>query len=135
MAGLIREFYNLILNGRAVTRAGSLNRAGKQRGTVQIIADDLMRFLVGIGQPAGNLLLLHRLRIRRKGKRNYTLISKLLFHLGEINAAAVCPGRSSGLEAEHFNSVCNQGIRQMIGRLQAIRAGGIADITVDAACL
>ena len=63
VAGLIREFHYFIFNGRTVTRTGSLNRTGKQRRTIQIIADNLMRLLIRIGQPAGNLLLLYRFRI------------------------------------------------------------------------
>ena len=64
MAGLIREFYYLILNGWAVTRTSSLNRTGKQWGTIQIIPDDLMGLLIRVSQPAGDLFLLYRLRIR-----------------------------------------------------------------------
>ena len=63
VAGLIREFHYLIFNGWTVTRTGSLNRTGKQRRSIQIIADNLMRLLIRIGQPAGNLLLLYRFRI------------------------------------------------------------------------
>ena len=59
LAGLIREFYYLILNGWAVTRTSSLNRTGKQWGTIQIITDDLMCFFIRVSQPAGNLLLLY----------------------------------------------------------------------------
>ena len=135
VTGLIREFHNLILNGRTVTRTGSLNRPGKQRRTVQIIADDLVGLLIRVSQPAGNLFLLYRLRIRRKRERHYALIAELLFHLGKVNAPAVHTRRCSGLKTEHLNSICNQRIRQMICRLQPIRAGCVAHISVNAARL
>ena len=81
MALLIGEFYHLILNGRTVPGASPLDGPGKQWGTVQIFPDDLMGLFVGIRKPAGDLLSLHRLRIRGEGKRNDPFISKLLLHL------------------------------------------------------
>ena len=135
MTCLIWEFHYLILDGRAIARPSSFDRTGEQRRSVKIITNDLMCLLIGVGQPAGNLFLLYGLWICREGKRDNPLVTKLLFHLGKIDAAAVCTGRGSGLKTEHLDAVSDQGIRQMVRRLQAIRPCCIADIAINAACL
>ena len=106
MPVLIRKLYHLILNGRTVTRPGSLYDSRIDRRPVQIIADNLMRFLICVSQPAGHLVDLHILRICCERKRNDFFVSLLLFHLGKINRTFVNSCRGTGLEAEHFYSMC-----------------------------
>ena len=90
-----------------------------------------MCFLIGIGQPAGHLLLLHRLRIGGKRKWHNPLIAELLFHLRKIDAALIDTRRCARLETEHLDSQLFQGICQMVCRLQTIRSGRIAHIAID----
>ena len=72
------------------------------RRPVQIVADNLMRFLIRVSQPAGHLVDLHIFGICRERKRNNFFVTLLLFHLGKINRPFVNSCRCTGLEAEHF---------------------------------
>ena len=56
MPVLIRKLNHLILNGWTVTRPGSLYDSRIDRRPVQIVADNLMRFLIRVSQPAGHLV-------------------------------------------------------------------------------
>ena len=66
MAVFIRKFYNFILNRRTVPGTRSLDHAGIQRRPVEVFADNFMRLLVRIRQPAGFLIDLYALRIGRE---------------------------------------------------------------------
>ena len=131
MAVFIRKFYDLILNRRTVPRTSSLDHAGIERRPAEIFADDFVRLLVRIRQPAGFLINLYALRIGREGERHNTLITELLFHLGKIDAPLVNTRRSSCFKAHHLHAVCLQRIRQMCCRLQAVRSRICAHITVN----
>ena len=97
MAVFIRKFYDLILNRRTVPGTRSLDHAGIQWRPVQIFADDFVRLLVRIRQPAGFLIDLYTLRIGRERERHNTLITELLFHLGKIDAPLVNTRRSESV--------------------------------------
>ena len=132
MAVFIGKFYNFILNRRTVPRTSSLDHAGIKRRPAEIFADDFVRLLVRIRQPAGFLIDLYTLRIGRERERHNPLIAELLFHLGEVDAPLVDTRRCSGLKAHHLHTVCFQGIRQMRCRLQTVRSRIRAHITVNA---
>ena len=121
----------LVLNRRTIPGSGPFDLTRIQRRTVQIGPDNLMGFFIGISQPAGFLLNLHRIRICRKRKRNHPLISQLFFHLAVINRSSVDPGRRPGLKAVHLNSKFFQRICQVVGRLQSIGSCMTADFTID----
>ena len=55
MRCLIRESYNLILNGRAVPRSGALDLTGIKWGPIKIRPNDLVGPLSGMSYPAGHL--------------------------------------------------------------------------------
>ena len=93
-----------------------------------------MCFLICISEPAGCLLFLNAFGICRERKWNHSLITKLFFHPGKINAALVCPGRCSCFKTEHFNSICDQRIGKMGGCLKTIWPCRIAHVPVDASC-
>lgn len=122
MTVFVCKFYHFILNRRAVTRTGSLNNSSINRGTIQICTDDLMRLWIRIRQPAGNLINLHILRICRKRKRNYPLIPFCSCIL-KIQRTLIHSRRCSRLKTEHLDSMCFQGIREMICCHQTIRSG------------
>ena len=132
MAVFIGKFYDFILNRRTVPRTSSLDHAGIERRPAEIFADDFVRLLVRIRQPAGFLIDLYTLRIGRERERHNPLIAELLFHLGEVDAPLVDTRRCSGLKAHHLHAVCFQGIRQMRCRLQTVRSRIRAHITVNA---
>ena len=131
MSVLICKPYHFIFNRWAVAWPGSFNHAGIQWGTIQIGPNDLMRLLISISQPTGYLINLYIFRISRKRKRHYSLIAKLLFHLGEINTSFVNTCRCSRFKPIHFNSMGFQRICQMIGRLKSVWTGVITDISVN----
>ena len=132
MAVFIGKFYDFILNRRTVPRTSSLDHAGIERRPAEIFADDFVRLLVRIRQPAGFLIDLYTLRIGRERERHNPLIAELLFHLGEVDAPLVDTRRCSSLKAHHLHAVCFQGIRQMRCRLQTVRSRIRAHITVNA---
>ena len=80
MAFLIRKAHHLILDGRTIARACSLNHTAEHRRAVEVIPNNLMCFFVGIGQPAKNLRLRNILCCMRKGKRHDIFISVLRLH-------------------------------------------------------
>ena len=94
-----------------------------------------MRLLIGISQPAGDLINLYVVRVCRKRKRYHSFISKLLFHFGKINGPFVDTGWCSCLKTKHFDPICLQGICQMIRCLESVWSCIIADITVYTSCL
>ena len=93
-----------------------------------------MCLLIGISQPAGSLLFLNAFRVCRERKRNHSLISKLLLHLWKVDASLVSSCRCSCFKTEHFNSVCDQGVRQMGSCLQSVWSRRVAYVPVDTSC-
>ena len=53
---LVSETVNLVLDGRAVARAHPFDHTGVHRRAIQVVADDLVGALVGVGNPAIDLL-------------------------------------------------------------------------------
>src|SRR5215471_16879280 len=51
----IREFYDLVLDGRAISWSDTLNSTCVKWRSVQITADDIMRLLRRVSNPAGQL--------------------------------------------------------------------------------
>ena len=123
MAALVAEFDDLIFDGRAVPGTGSFYNAGVDRRPVKVLADDLMRLFISIGQPAGNLLDLNIGRIRRIGKRDDYRVSGLDLHFGIIQSPAVHPGRRPGLEPSQRNTQPVHGILEPGGPLHTAGAG------------
>ena len=84
MAVFYRQILRLYPQSRTVPRTSSLDHAGIERRPAEIFADDFVRLLVRIRQPAGFLIDLYTLRIGRERERHNPLIAELLFHLGEM---------------------------------------------------
>src|SRR5579859_4248201 len=59
MARLAREAVNLVLDGGTVSRPDALNHAGEHGRTIERAADDLVGALVGVRDPARQLLRMH----------------------------------------------------------------------------
>jgi len=60
------EFHDLVFDGRAIARPFGLDHTGVERRTVEIVADDPVRFLIRIRDPARELSLRQTLREMRK---------------------------------------------------------------------
>ena len=56
MALLVREAYQLRLDGRAIPRTYALDQPVCHRGPVDIVHDDLVGICIGVGQIAWHLL-------------------------------------------------------------------------------
>ena len=79
---LIRETYQLCLDGRAIARSYPLYQSVCHRGTVDIVHNDLVGSCIGIGQIAWHLLT--GCHIAHKGKIPCLLIPRLDFHFAII---------------------------------------------------
>lgn len=134
MPVFIGKPHNFIFDGRTVSGSGSFDLSRIQRRAVQTGTDDIVRFLIRIGQPAGSLRNLYSLRFCCKRKRNHSLISKLFLHLAVIDRPPVNSCRCSCFEPIHLNPQALQRISQMIGSLQAVRTCMHADISIDTSC-
>ena len=55
VAVLVGKAAHLVLNGGAVARAGALDIAAEHGRTVQVFADDAVRFSIGVNDVAGQL--------------------------------------------------------------------------------
>ena len=135
MPFLFGKLYDFIFNGRTISRPCPLDLAGKQRRSGNVIPDDPVRFLIRICQPAVDLLLCDILRLVRERKRTDKIVSFLNLHFGKINCSAVDSCRRTGLKSSDRKSETDQGIRQMICSLQAIRSRIFTDFTVNASCV
>ena len=103
------ESDDFIFNARAIPRAYAVNLARIERGTAEVIKNNLLCFLSRIS----NITRLGVFNFGRvgKGKLNYIFIAELRFKLFKIHASAVNSRRSarfepSGLSSEVFQSLC-----------------------------
>ena len=110
MAGLVGKADDLRLNTRAVARADALDDAGVDGTAIQILADDAVRLLRGVGQIADHLVLRRRLRRKREGQGRF--VARLHLHLRKIDAARVHARRRAGLETAQRQSELFERVRQ-----------------------
>jgi hypothetical protein len=95
---LVGEAVDLVLDGGAVARAHSFDDARKHGRAVQPAADDVVRALGGMRDPAGQLLRMLR-SISEEGEHRRRVVARLHGHHREIDAAAVEARRRAGLQA------------------------------------
>ena len=96
MAVLIGEAHDFGINGRAVTRAYTLDHTIEHARKMQILTNYLMGSLVSISQIAGHLL--PGLDITHKGKIAYLAITILGLHFAVVQAAGINTRRRTGLK-------------------------------------
>src|SRR5690606_1977909 len=92
----IAELHDLVLNGRAVARPDTLNRARIHGRAMDILPNDAVRFGYGPRDPAGNLRISQA--IGQKRKENGLLVRFLPAETVPHDCAAVEAWRCSGLE-------------------------------------
>ena len=97
MAGLIGKAMNLVFDRRAVTRAHALDHPGVHRGAVEVVANNLVRTLVGVGNPAGQLLRMLP-GIAKERKHRHRVIRVLGLHHRKIDGLTVQAGRGAGFQ-------------------------------------
>ena len=130
MSCLFAEFNHLIFNRRTVTRSGTFNDAGINRGTVYVCANNLMGLFIRIGKIARHLLDLYIFRLRGIGKRNDVRITILCCHPGKINGSLVNSGGRTCFEASCMDSKSLERVFQICRSLHTARSGlrnGLSD--------
>ncbi len=131
MPGLVGKADDLRLDGRAVPGADAGDGAVVQRGAIQIVPDDGVGAVVGVGQIAHRPVF--RGGLRGKGKGNRVGVSGLHFHLGKVHAPAVHPGRRTRLEAAQVQTQRLQAVRQRQRGGHAVGAGIPGHVAHDGA--
>ncbi len=130
---LVGEAVDLVLDRRAVTRADAFDDAGVHRRTVEAAADDVVRALVGFGDPARQLARVLG-GIAEEGKDRHRVVRMLLFHHREIDGLAVEAGRRAGLEAALRQvQLFQPGGQRIRGRIAHAAAGVVFQPDVDLA--
>ncbi len=110
MAGAVGEARHLVLDGGAVARAATGNRAAVNCGAVQVGADQGVRRLGGGGHPAGDLGGRDALGQGAEGLGR--VVAAVLGQAVPGDAGAVQPGGGAGLQAAEREVQAGQGVRQ-----------------------
>ena len=129
--GLVGEADDLRLDGRAVPGADTGDGAVVQGGSVQIVPDDGVGAVVGIGQIAHRPVF--RGGLRGKGEWHGVGVSGLHLHSGKVHAPAVHPGGCARLEAAQIQAQRLQAVRQRQGGGHAVWAGVPGHVAHDGA--
>ena len=98
---LVTEAYNFILKAWTVPRPLALDFSAVHRRTVQIVKNNLLCSLVGVGDMANHLVL--RIFLCVKRKRNCSLVTVLNLKLCKIYASSVNTARCTRLEPAKRN--------------------------------
>ena len=98
MAVFIGKTMNLILNRRAITRTDALNFAAEHRAAIEILADDLMCALIGVGDVAADLTRMHA-DITHVAHHWQRRIAWLLNHHAKIHRTGIDARRCACLQA------------------------------------
>ena len=129
VALLLRKADDLGLKAGAVPGTHALDGAVIEGGAVQILPDDPLRLLRGPGEPADGLVL--RGRFGPVGEGQGPLVPLLPLHLMEVHRPGVDPGRRAGLEAPQGKAQAEQTLRQAVGGVESVRAGGLHAVPHD----
>src|SRR6266850_3502870 len=116
------ELHDLVLDRRTVARPTTTDRAPVQRRLLQVALDDVLHFLPGPGDPAGDLTRPLDALVEREAE--LTGVAVLSLDLTPIHRSAIDARRRAGLEARYCKSNILNGLRHLNGRLIAGTAGG-----------
>ena len=135
MAGLVGETDDLILNGGAITGARAVDLPRIHGGQMDILVNDPVGFLVGVGNVTGDLCdpIQSRL-VGAAGEGDDVIVPGMNLQLIKIDGAAMDPGRRARLEPLEGQACRPKGSGQ-IGRRQGIVGTGFplhrADVGVS----
>src|SRR5690606_24047669 len=102
------------------------------RGAVQAAADDFVRALVGVAEPAADLGAIEGARGEGKGERG--LVAGLGLELGKVDRAGAQARRGAGLEPAGLEPGGLEGVAQADGGALAQAPGGeVGEADVDQA--
>ena len=113
----IREPHDLVLERRAIARTDALNLPVEQRAAGNVAANQIADALVGVHQPAVNLISWRFRRVERKRHRHFVsgLVGEHAFlHARvEVDAPAIETRRRSGFQPAHLEAERTNRIRQL----------------------
>ena len=100
MRGLLGEAVDLVLDARAIARPGAFDHAREHRAAIESAADNLVRALVGVRDPARDLarVIGHGAEKREDRRR---CIARLLDQPVVVDRAAIDARWRAGLEPSH----------------------------------
>ena len=104
VAGLVSKAVDLVFDAGAITRADAVDLAGEHGAAVKARADDVVRALIGVGDPARHLLRVGNARAHEAEHRNAIAlaaghaVARLHRALGKVDAAPVQPWRRAGFQ-------------------------------------
>ena len=131
MPGLVGKAHHLRLDGRAVPGAHALNNAAVNGAAIQILPDDPVGLLVGVGEIA------HRPVLRRlfclEAERQGSGVTLLQLHFAEVHRPGVDPRRRPGLEPPQGQSQRQQSLRQRRGGVHTVGAALLDALADDGA--
>lgn len=125
---LIGKPHDLVLDGWTVACARALDRALVHGCAVNVLADDAVRLLVGVGEVALRTVVQRAVGQEREGRDD--LIAGLRLHLVKVDGSLVDSRRRAGFEAAQRNAQFAQRTGQMRGGEQPLRAAlpvGLSD--------
>lgn len=133
VAVFIRKAHDLILDRGAVACARSVNRAGIHRRTMDVFADDAVRFFVGIGQVALGAVFQHA--VGHEGERRDRFVAGLSFHLIKVDGRFFHTRRRACLKAAQGDIQLAKCARQMRGGEKTLRSAHPAAFADDDAAV
>ena len=120
--GLVRKTDDFRLDAGAVPGADAGDGAVIHGAAVQILPDDPVGLLVGVGQIAHGGIV--DLVGGAEGKRLRRFVPRLHLHFGKIDASPVDPGRRAGLESAKVQPQSAEIVRQSHAGVHPVGAGG-----------
>jgi hypothetical protein len=143
---LLGKFHHLVLDARAVAWPDAFDDARVKRRFIEIRADDFVRRLVRVGDPAANLAgvegtvapLIQRMQVilsahERVGKvaeKRWGLVTVLWLTGGKVDALGQKSARCAGLEALHLEAQFAQAVAECRDRVAETPAGLVSQTHV-----
>ncbi len=121
MRRAVAEAHDLVLDGRAIARAGAADLAGVDGRAVEVGADDAVGFLGGVRDVAGDLRRLDALGEERE--RHGRIVAVLGGEARPVDGFAVEARGCAGFQAAHGQAEGVKPVRQPDGRRLAHAAG------------
>ena len=120
----IGKAHHFVFDRRAVAWTDPFDHAGVHRAAIEVIADHIMGFLVGVRDVARHLLRM-LCRIAHKREDRHWVITVLLRQHAEINGARINTRRRAGFQAADAQRQLAQTARQWDRRRIASTAAAV----------
>src|SRR5437660_2476268 len=101
VARLAGEPMDLVFNGRAIARADTLDHPGEHGRAIERAANHLVRALIRVRDPAGQLLWMHAALADEREDR-FWRVTRLHLHRRKVHRPAIEPRGRPGLQAPNW---------------------------------